>query len=63
MTTSPVKSLIEELVDELVLEHLSPSRMPLNEALGLPRDTLVINCPIRSAVTIKNGRRVVRVAQ
>jgi hypothetical protein len=63
MTTSPVKTLIDEMVDELILSHLSPTRVPLNEALGLPRDMLVINCPIRSAVTIKNGRRVVQVAQ
>jgi len=63
MTTSPVKTLIDEMVDELILSHLSSTRVPMNEALGLPRDMLVINSPIRSAVTIKNGRRVVQVAQ
>ncbi|MFJ7315244.1 hypothetical protein ACIQVE_21275 [Pseudomonas sp. NPDC098747] len=61
MTTSPVKSLIEEMVDELISDHLSPSREPLNESLGLPRETLVMNIPVRLAVTCQGGRKRLKV--
>ncbi|TPG76338.1 hypothetical protein EAH78_18420 [Pseudomonas arsenicoxydans] len=57
MSTSPVKRLIDEMVDQLISDHLSPSRVPLNESLGLPRETLVMNIPIRLAVTMQGGRK------
>lgn len=57
MTTSPVKSLIDDMVDELVSDHLSPSRVPLNESLGLSRETLVMNIPVRLAMTMQGGRK------
>lgn len=63
MTTSPVKSLVEEQLEEaerrvglLVMRGQS-----LPDALGLSPDTRLVDTPIRGAMTIRGGRRVLEV--
>lgn len=62
MTTRPVKSLIDEQLEELepVALLLAPGE-DLAQRLGLPRETRLIDTPICSAMTIKSGRRYVEV--
>jgi hypothetical protein len=62
MTTSPVKSLIDEQLDEIESKLvLLDFGLPFNEVIGRPRDTLVANLPQRLAATMKGGRIAVRV--
>ena len=57
MTTSQVKTLIDEQVESM--PHYSRSSVPLHEALGLPADINVSAMPIRIAVTLQGGVRTV----
>lgn len=53
MTTRPVRSIIEDQLDDLVM----PAGADIAAVLGLPRETLVVNLPRRMALTIKRGRK------
>ncbi|MCT7340569.1 hypothetical protein N5K55_06030 [Pseudomonas aeruginosa] len=53
MTTRPVRSIIDDQLDDLVM----PAGADIAAVLGLPRETLVVNLPRRMAVTIKKGRK------
>jgi hypothetical protein len=62
MTTAPVKSLIDEQVDDI--EHklaLLGFGLPFNEVIGRKREDLVASLPQRLAPTMKGGRIAVRV--
>ncbi|MGE1489029.1 hypothetical protein [Pseudomonas aeruginosa] len=53
MTTRPVRSIIDDQLDDLVM----PAGADIAAVLGLPRETLVVNLPRRMTVTIKKGRK------
>ncbi|ALZ09045.1 hypothetical protein [Pseudomonas aeruginosa] len=53
MTTRPVRSIIDDQLDDLVM----PAGADIAAVLGLPRETLVVNLPRRMALTIKRGRK------
>ncbi|WJM50365.1 hypothetical protein QUC27_12355 [Pseudomonas aeruginosa] len=53
MTTRPVRSIIDDQLDDLVM----PSGADIAAVLGLPRETLVVNLPRRMALTINRGRK------
>ncbi|MCO2179886.1 hypothetical protein FA392_15255 [Pseudomonas aeruginosa] len=53
MTTRPVRSIIDDQLDDLVM----PAGADIAAGLGLPRETLVVNLPRRMALTIKCGRK------
>lgn len=63
MTTSPVKTLIDEQVEsaERRIGLLIARGQSLPDALGLSPDTRLVDTPIRGAMTIRGGRRVVEV--
>ncbi len=56
MTTRPVTSLIDDQLAE-VERLILPASADLADALGLPRETLVVNLPRRLALTIRGGRK------
>lgn len=62
MTTPPVKTLLDEQMDEIerTLAVLGFG-LPFNEVIGQPREALVANLPRRLAPTMKGGRIAVRV--
>lgn len=62
MTTSPVKTLIDEQLDEID-RSLAIIRfgLPFNEVICRPREFLVSALPQRLAPTMKGGRIAVRV--
>lgn len=53
MTTRPVRSIIDDQLDDLVM----PAGADIAAVLGLPRETLVVNLPRRMVLTIKRGRK------
>lgn len=53
MTTRPVKSLIDEQLEDLIM----PAQASIPEALGIPYSTPVANLPQRMALTIQGGRK------
>lgn len=53
MATRPVPSLVDDQLAELIM----PAGADIAAALGLPRETLVVNLPRRMALTIKKGRK------
>ncbi|MDH4705222.1 hypothetical protein OK440_34550, partial [Pseudomonas aeruginosa] len=53
MTTRPVRSIIDDQLDDLVM----PAGADIAAVLGLPRETLVVNLPRRMTLTIKKGRK------
>ncbi|HCF3278773.1 TPA: hypothetical protein ACKPYC_001153 [Pseudomonas aeruginosa] len=53
MTTRPVRSIIDDQLDDLVM----PAGADIAAVLGLPRETLVVNLPRRMALTMKGGRK------
>ncbi|WP_370599582.1 hypothetical protein [Pseudomonas nitroreducens] len=53
MTTRPVASIVDDQLRELDV----PAGADVAAALGLPRETLVVNLPRRMALTIKGGRK------
>ena len=62
MTTAPVKSLIDEQLDDI--EHriaILGFGLPFNEVIGQPRERAVATLPKRLAATMKGGRIAVRV--
>lgn len=62
MTTAPVRSLIDDQLDEIESKLvLLGFGLPFNEVIGRPREALVSNLPRRLAATMKGGRIAVRV--
>lgn len=67
MTTSPVKTLIDEQLDEIESNRIESKLillgfgLPFNEVIGKPREMHVANLPQRLAATMKGGRIAVRV--
>ncbi|APV42094.1 hypothetical protein PFAS1_23230 [Pseudomonas frederiksbergensis] len=62
MSTAPVKSLIDEQLDEIESKLiLLGFGLPFNEVIGKPREVLVASLPQRLATTMKGGRIAVRV--
>ena len=62
MTTSPVKTLIDEQLDEIESKLiLLGFGLPFNEVIGQPRERAVASLPQRLAATMKGGRIAVRV--
>jgi len=63
MTTALVKSLIDEQLEHAERRHtlLVAPGQSLFAALALPPETRMVDTPIRSAMTIKAGRRWVEV--
>lgn len=62
MTTSPVKTLVDEQIEEIEAKLvLLGFGLPFNEVIGKPREMHVANLPQRLAATMKGGRIAVRV--
>lgn len=62
MTTPPVKSLIDDQLDEIESKLVMLGfGLPFNEVIGQPRERAVASLPNRLAATIKGGRIAVRV--
>lgn len=62
MTTAPVKSLVEEQLDEVESKLIMLGfGLPFNEVIGQPRERAVATLPKRLAATMKGGRIAVRV--
>ncbi|TKK29517.1 hypothetical protein PspCFBP13528_17435 [Pseudomonas sp. CFBP13528] len=62
MTTAPVKSLIDEQLDEVERRiAILGFGLPFNELIGRKREDLVRDLPQRLAPTMKGGRIVVRI--
>lgn len=60
MTTSPVRSIVDDQLDEIATVTLLTTR-PLPEALGLPPETRLVDCGLRGALTIRRGRRYIEI--
>lgn len=62
MSTAPVKSLIDEQLEQIerTLAVISFG-LPFNEAVGLPRETPVASLERRLGVTMKGRRIAIRV--
>ncbi|THG87073.1 hypothetical protein E5198_00725 [Pseudomonas sp. A-1] len=58
MTTSPVRSIVDDQLNEIRTVTVLTTR-PLPEALGLPPNTPLIECGLRGALTIRGGRRYI----
>jgi hypothetical protein len=62
MTTSPVKSLAEEQLEDIERRiAILGFGLPFNEVIGRKREELVSSLPQRLAPTMKGGRIAVRV--
>ncbi|TWC17130.1 hypothetical protein FBY06_11822 [Pseudomonas sp. SJZ085] len=62
MSTAPVKTLIDEQIDEIEAKLIMLGfGLPFNELIGKPREMLVAALPQRMAVSMKGGRIAVRV--
>jgi len=62
MTTPPIKSLIDEQLDEIESKLIMLGfGLPFNEVIGQPRERAVASLPQRLAATMKGGRIAVRV--
>lgn len=62
MTTSPVKTLIDEQLDDIERKiAVLGFGLPFNEVIGRSREELVANLPKRLAPTMKGRRIAVRV--
>ncbi|VVP63109.1 hypothetical protein PS907_00156 [Pseudomonas fluorescens] len=62
MSTAPVKSLIDEQLDEVESKLIMLGfGLPFNEVIGQPRERAVATLPKRLAATMKGGRIAVRV--
>lgn len=62
MTTSPVKTLIDDQLEEIESKLIMLGfGLPFNEVIGRPRDALVSSLPRRLAATMKGGRIAVMV--
>lgn len=62
MSTAPIKSLIDEQIEQIerTLAVISFG-IPFYEAVGLPRETPVASLPRRLSATMKGRRIAVRV--
>ena len=61
MSTAPVKSLIDEQLDDIEQKiAILGFGLPFNEVIGRKREDLVDKLPQRLAVTMKGGRIAVR---
>lgn len=58
MTNSPVRSIVDDQLEEIRTVTVLTTQ-PLPEALGLPPETRLIDCRLRGAMTIRNGRRYI----
>lgn len=64
MNTPPVKSLIDDQIDEIESKLvLMGFGLPFNEVIGKSREVLVASLTQRLAATMKGGRIAVRVRQ
>ena len=62
MTTAPVKTLVDEQLDDIERKiALLGFGLPFNELIGRKREELVVNLPQRLAPTMKGRRIAVRV--
>ncbi|WP_460055456.1 hypothetical protein [Pseudomonas sp. S2_D06] len=62
MSTAPVKSLTDELLEDIERKiAVLGFGLPFNEVIGRQRDELVANLPQRLAPTMKGRRIAVRV--
>ncbi|MES2868907.1 MAG: hypothetical protein V4749_04990 [Pseudomonadota bacterium] len=62
MSTAPVKSLIDEQLDDIESKLiLFGFGLPFNELIGQPRERTVASLPKRLAPTMKGGRIAVMV--
>ncbi|AZC30092.1 hypothetical protein [Pseudomonas chlororaphis] len=62
MSTPPVKTLIDEQLDEIEAKLIMLGfGLPFNEVIGQPRERAVASLPQRLAPTMKGGRIAVRV--
>lgn len=62
MTTAPVKSLIDEQLDDVESKLIMLGfGLPFNEVIGQPRERAVATLPQRLAPTMKGRRIAVRV--
>lgn len=62
MATPPVKSLIDDQLDEIESKLVMLGfGLPFNEVIGQPRERSVASLPKRLAATMKGGRIAVRV--
>ncbi|BBP60399.1 hypothetical protein [Pseudomonas sp. St316] len=62
MSTAPVKSLIDEQMDDIERRiAILGFGLPFNEVIGRKREDLVKDLPQRLAVTMKGGRIAARV--
>lgn len=62
MTSPPVKSLIDDQLDEIESKLIMLGfGLPFNEVIGQPRERAVASLPQRLAATMKGGRIAVRV--
>lgn len=61
MSTAPVKSLIDEQLEEIERSFaIIRFGIPFNEVIGRPREFLVNDLPRQLAATMKGGRIAVR---
>lgn len=61
MTTPPVKTLVDEQLDDIERRiAILGFGLPFNEVIGRKREDLVDSLPLRLSVTIKGGRIAVR---
>ena len=62
MSTAPVKSLIDEQMDDIERRiAILGFGLPFNEVIGRKREDLVKDLPHRLAVSMKGGRIAARV--
>ncbi|MNC78164.1 hypothetical protein D3C75_1303150 [compost metagenome] len=62
MSTPPVKTLIDEQIDEIESKLIMLGfGLPFNEVIGQPRERAVASLQKRLAPTMKGGRIAVRV--
>jgi hypothetical protein len=62
MSTPPVKTLIDEQLDDIERRiAILGFGLPFNEVIGRRREELVSNLPQRLSVTMKGGRIAARV--
>ncbi|AZC52313.1 hypothetical protein C4K35_4744 [Pseudomonas chlororaphis subsp. piscium] len=62
MSTPPVKTLIDEQLDEIEAKLIMLGfGLPFNEVIGQPRERAVASLPQRLGPTMKGGRIAVRV--